>query len=130
MSSCEEAAEKLRRECGAGKFGQKEEAMKEAVLAALTEFCRQSDRFCRKVLEGRSFEECMKTVAKGVGGSISDLEAFKRAVRYYWKGADVRFRMEITEGNVNEEDGPSRTPAPTGEGPAEATKIFDLEDFL
>lgn len=96
MSYIGKAHEKLDREAKAGTFDQYGNAMKADVLKALKEFCRQSETFAEAVVKGRSFEECMKEVGKGVsGGSISDLTAFKRAVKYYMKPADVYFRMEI-----------------------------------
>lgn len=55
--------------------GQKENAMAPSVREALTDFCRQDAEFAQAVAQGGSFKECMAAVAKGVGGSISDLEA-------------------------------------------------------
>lgn len=99
--------------------GQKENAMAPSVREALTDFCRQDAEFAQAVAQGGSFKDCMATVAKGVGGSISDLEAYRKAVRFYFKGADVRFRMEIDL-------------CPTaGEAPRSAQKkILDIADFL
>lgn len=86
--------------------GQKENAMAPSVREALTDFCRQDAEFAQ-------------AVAKGVGDSISDLEAYRKAVRFYFKGADVRFRMEIDL-------------CPTAEeAPRSAQKkILDIADFL
>ena len=86
--------------------GQKENAMAPSV-------------FAQAVAQGGSFKDCMAAVAKGVGGSISDLEAYRKAVRFYFKGADVRFRMEIDL-------------CPTAEeAPRSAQKkILDIADFL
>ena len=100
MSFAQEAREKLQREANAGKFNSKENAMKTAVVEALTEFAEQSEKFAEAIAHGGSFEECMKAVAKGVGSSISDLDAYKKAVKFYMPGADVRFQMviEICEG--------------------------------
>ena len=124
----EEAKQKLKKESAAGKFDKYGNAMKADVVKALVEFCRQSEIFAEAVVHGRSFEECMKEVAKGVSsGSISDLEAYKRAVRYYMKDADVRFCMEITVGTAEKKD---------GEQPAEqsverkAAEIIDLSAFM
>ena len=125
MSNYEEAAEKLRRECEAGSFDRHGKVMAQPVKEALTEFCRQSEAFSQKVLKGKSFEECMKAVGKDVGDSISDLEAYRRAVQYYCKGADVRFRMEIVEA---EEEG--ERIAASASPPRNDTVIFDLTDFL
>ena len=100
--------------------GQKENAMTPSVREALTDFCRQDAEFAQAVAQGGSFKDCMAAVAKGVGGSISDLEAYRKAVRFYFKGADVRFRMEIDLCPTAEE-------APR---PAAQKKILDIADFL
>ncbi|WP_294701826.1 hypothetical protein [uncultured Flavonifractor sp.] len=75
--------------------GQKESAMKSAVRDALLEFCRQNEEFAQAVVQGGSFKDCMAAVAKGVGGSISDLEAYRRAATFYFDGAKVNFSMTI-----------------------------------
>jgi hypothetical protein len=75
--------------------GQKESAMAKPVAEALREFCGQNAEFAQAVAQGGLFRDCMKAVASGVGGSISDLEAYRKAVRFYFPGADVRFEMTI-----------------------------------
>lgn len=119
----EEAKKKLKAEAGAGKFDKYGAAMKSAVVKALEEFCSQSEIFAEAVVKGGSFEECMKDVAKGVGGSISDLEAYKRAVKYYMKDADVRFCMEISV------TGTAQVCEGTGQ-PAKVEQVIDLSAFL
>lgn len=121
----EEAKEKLTKEASSGKFDRKGEAMKSAVVKALKEFCRQSEVFAEAVAHGKSFEECMKAVSNGVGGSISDLEAYKRAVRYYMKDADVRFCMEITVGEAAKAEASVEQPAER-----KASEIIDLSAFM
>lgn len=37
----------------------------------------------------------MATVAKGVGGYISDPEAYRRAASFYFDGAKIQFQMVI-----------------------------------
>lgn len=99
--------------------GQKENAMAPSVREALTDFCRQDAEFAQAVAQGGSFGECMAAVAQGVGSSISDLEAYRKAVCFYFKGADIRFRMEI-----------DLCPE-AGEAPRrEQKKILDIADFL
>lgn len=90
----EQAKERLNRECKEVK-GQKERAMGSAVRDALLEFCRQNEEFAQAVVQGGTFQDCMAAVAKGVGGSISDLEAYRRAVSFYFDGAKVKFQMVI-----------------------------------
>ena len=75
--------------------GQKESAMKSAVRDALLEFCRQNEEFAQAVAQGGTFPDCMAAVAKGVGSSLSDLEAYRRAAAFYFDGARVNFTMTI-----------------------------------
>lgn len=95
MGYFEEACRKLEEEAKSGKFGQKEAAMKNAVKDALVCFCKQDEEFAQAVVQGGSFAECMAEVAKGVGWSISALDAYNKAVCFYFPGAEVRFRVEI-----------------------------------
>ena len=37
----------------------------------------------------------MASVAKDVGSSISDLDAYKKAVQFYFPGAEIEFQMKI-----------------------------------
>ena len=90
----EQARERLNKERKEVK-GQKERAMSSAVRDTLMEFCRQNEEFAQAVAQGGSFPDCMKAVAKGVGGSISDLEAYRRAASFYFDGAKVQFQMVI-----------------------------------
>lgn len=114
----EQALERLKEK---GSFGRHEDAMKAAVGAALGEFCRQDAEFAQAVAQGGKFSECMKAVAKNVGGSISDLEAFRRAVTFYFPGATVEFQMKI-------DVCPNRVGAEPE--PVQEPKILDLEAFF
>lgn len=89
-----QAKGKLEKESGAVK-GQKEGAMKGPVRNTLLDFCQQNEEFAQAVAQGGSFADCMKTVAKGVSSSISDLEAYKRAVSFYFPGAEIKVQMWI-----------------------------------
>lgn len=76
-------------------FGQKEKAMAGAVFAQLKTFCQQDEEFAQAVCQGGTFGDCMKKVAQGVGNSISDLDAYKKAVQFYFPGAEVRMQLTI-----------------------------------
>ena len=89
----EQAKSKLEAEKKAGSYDRYASAMKGAVCEALDGFCRQDAEFAQAVVQGGTFADCMKAVAKGCGSAISDLEAFRRAVRFYFPGADVKFHM-------------------------------------
>ena len=88
------AAEKLEKE-KPGVKGQKETVMASAVLAALKDFSAQDEEFAQAVVQGGSFADCMKAVAKGVGNSISDIDAYKKAVQFYFPGAKVKMQLSI-----------------------------------
>ncbi len=71
-------------------------AMQGAVYQALTDFCRQDSEFAQAVYQGGSFADCMTTVTKGIkNGSISDLDAYRLAVQFYFPGADIRCQMSV-----------------------------------
>ena len=75
--------------------GQKETVMAGAVKAALKDFCLQEEEFAQAIVQGGSFADCMKAVAKGVGNSISDIDAYKKAVQFYFPGAKVKMQLHI-----------------------------------
>lgn len=111
------ALERLGREYSTVK-GQKAGAMKKAVREALESFIRQDDEFAQAVVQGGSFADCMAAVEKGVGNSISDMDAYRKAVQFYFKGAEIRMVMEI-------DLCPNRVKEETG-----SRKVLDLADFL
>ena len=116
---------KLEAEKSSGSYDRYAGAMKDAVCEALDGFCRQDAEFAQAVVQGGAFADCMKAVAKGCGSAISDLEAFRRAVRFYFPGADVKFHMTVNLCADVEAEAAAATPA-ASVGP----KILDLEDFL
>lgn len=115
----EQADVRLKKESVAIK-GSKESAMKGAVRDALLEFCRQDEEFAQAVVQGGSFGDCMAAVAKGVGNSISDLEAYKRAVAFYFPGAGISMKLTIDLC-----DSVKDAPHPDGPG-----IVLNLSDFL
>ena len=69
--------------------------MAAAVAEALKDFSRQDAEFAQAIVQGGSFADCMKAVAKGVGTAISDLDAYKKAVQFYFPGAKIRMQLFI-----------------------------------
>lgn len=106
-----QANEKLKKE-RSGVSGSKERAMADTVLDAIKVFCNQEPEFAQAVVQSGSFADCMKNVADGVGSSISDLEAYKKAVQYYFPGAVVNMQLTIDLISAAEEkDEPARETA-------------------
>lgn len=63
---------------------------------ALKLFCEQQPEFEQAIEQsGKSFQECLNSIAKGVGKSISDLEVYNKAVKFYFTTAEVHFNMSI-----------------------------------
>lgn len=115
-----QAVDKLEKE-KAAVTGQKEKAMADAVVAAMKDFCLQDKEFAQAIVQGGTFADCMKAVAKGVGSYISDLDAYKKAVQFYFPGAKIQMQMTIDLIG----DAAGDTKAPTGGG-----LILNLEDFI
>jgi hypothetical protein len=91
----EEAMDKLDKGLQAGGFDKYGNIMAKSVHKALCDFCRQDGEFAQAVAQGGSFKDCMAAVAKNCGTGISDLEAYRRAVQFYFPGADIAFHMTI-----------------------------------
>lgn len=127
------ALERLKKEAGTAS-GQKEKAMAGAVREALEDFCRQEPEFAQAIVQGGSFKDCMAAVAKGVGRSISDSEAFAKAARFYFPGCRVRVVMEIDlVGDAREDPHGAQCAPLQEETPREKTvavKLLDLSDFF
>lgn len=95
MNWKEQAREKLEKELKAGSYDRYANVMKNSVKEALESFADQDDEFAQAIVQGGSFSDCMKAVAKGCGQSISDLEAYQRAAAFYFPGAKIKFQMRI-----------------------------------
>lgn len=63
---------------------------------ALKSFCRQNEEFARAVVNGGSFEECIRYAAGKVNGmGVSDFNVYQSAVEFYFPGAKIEFKMLI-----------------------------------
>ena len=71
-------------------------AVRDGVLNALKCFCSQSELFAKTIYEStKTFNECLKVVLDNHGNCLSDIEAYRRAVCFYFENADVSFEMQI-----------------------------------
>lgn len=80
-------------------LGRYEVVICEPVRACLKDFCEQNSEFAQAVAQGKSFEDCLKACAKGIGQACSDLEVYKKAVQFYFAGADVHMKLTIDLGD-------------------------------
>ena len=127
MTFYEQAREKLAKD---KITGSKASAMAPAVKEALLNFAEQDEEFAQAIVQGGSFSACMAEVARCVGQSISDLEAYGKAAAFYFPGSKVRFEMHI------DLIGDAATPQTAGaasspdQGSHENGLVIDLSAFL
>ena len=120
---CPRARNRLDKEVGSVK-GQKEKAMAAAVCRKMKEFCEQDEEFAQAVVQGGSFADCMAQVAKGVRNCISDIDAYKKAVQFYFPGAEIRVQMSI------DLIGQARGEEPKAEPKQNGRMILNLADYF
>lgn len=81
-------------------LGKKETAVKDAVLKTICKFCEQNDEFKQAIEQSnKPFVDCLKATVKNAGTSIEDLEVYKRAVAFYFPGADIKCTMTLDLGD-------------------------------
>lgn len=112
--------------------GSKEKAMAAPVAEALRSFCRQDAEFAQAVEQGGSLAECMTAVAKGVGSYISDIDAYKKAVAFFFPGAKIKMQMTIDLIGDAALPTPEEQAAPALQvyKPEKNELVLNLEDFL
>ncbi len=123
----EQAMKKLESERTSGKYDRYASAMKSLICEKLCIFCKQDSEFAQAVAQGGTFSDCMKEVAKGCGSALPDEEAIRRAVRFYFPGADVRFQMSVNLCASVEAEEPTAEPE---QPPKAKFKILGIEDYL
>jgi len=86
-------------------------AVSSAVFDALKNFCAQNAEFSQAVVQmDKPIKDCIESTVKDCGNSISDIEVYRKAVQFYFPGADIRFAMTIDlrddgySNNVNSEE--------------------------
>lgn len=76
--------------------GDKQKAIASAVREALECFCDQEPEFEQAIEQsGKTFQECLDSVVDKCGSCLSDIEAYRRAVKFYFSTATVSFVMNI-----------------------------------
>lgn len=101
------------------------------VCEALSEFCRQDAEFAQAVYEqDKTLSDCCTEIMKDVGGSISDLEVYKRAVKFYFSTATISFHMSIDLcGDNGADKGNKRLELPDKTKSVLDISLDDLLDF-
>lgn len=76
--------------------GQKENVVKRPVADALISFCRQQEEFAQAVVQSeKTFADCVAHVVAGCGNALSDIEAYRKAVGFWFSGAVVDMVLTI-----------------------------------
>lgn len=112
--------------------GQYQKAIASETAKALTHFCEQEPEFEQAIEQsGKTFQDCLDSVCKGVGSSMSDLEAYSKAVKFYFETAEVHFNMSIdlSGGNGYEEPPITVTHNSPKKAAALTVSLDELLDF-
>lgn len=115
--------------------GQKENVVKRPVADALISFCRQQEEFAQAVVQSeKTFADCVAHVVAGCGNALSDIEAYRKAVGFWFPGAVVDMVLTI---RMSEFEEPAKEAVPeTVETPKKAKSQmtgnleFSLFDLL
>lgn len=88
------AKEKLEAEDKLFKGGRAAASVQSYVLRALLNFADQEPRFAEVVCNTeRTFSECCAAVVHNAGEVLSDLEAYRKAVQFYFPNAEISFSI-------------------------------------
>ncbi len=93
--------EKLTAELTDAKLGKYENVVKPYVLDEICFFAEQNSEFAQAIEQSdKSFADCLKASVAGVKEHhISDLDCYKRAVAFYFPGADIKCTMTLDLGD-------------------------------
>ena len=90
------AKEKLEKEDKDFKGSWEAKAVREYILKTLIRFADQEPRFAEVVCNTtRTLSECCAAVVHNAGRALSDLDAYRRAVQFYFPNAEVEFVMNV-----------------------------------
>lgn len=92
--------EKLTAELKNVKLGKYENVVKSYVLDEICIFAKQNSEFAQAIEQSdKSFADCLKASVAGAKEHISDLDCYKRAVAFYFPGADIKCTMTLDLGD-------------------------------
>ena len=123
------AIEKLRAGEKTFKGDMKAMFMKNAVCEALVSFCKHIEEFADAVIvDDKTFKGAMEAVVKAVkGNAISDIDAYRAAVSYFFPGAVVDFVMNIRMSEYEEPVPAVKQDEPVRKEKTKKAKILSLD---
>lgn len=114
--------------------GQKENVVKRPVADALIAFCRQQEEFAQAVVQSeKTFADCVAHVVAGCGNALSDIEAYRKAVGFWFPGAVVDMVLTIRMSEFEEPEDITEETVPTvieNPGKAKSQTTGDLSFSL
>ena len=127
------AIEKIEKELKEFKGDKYAMVMKDRCSEVLKNFCQQDEEFAQAIVQtDKTFSDCMAEVVKKIKGNqgISDLDAFKEIVAFYFPGAGINFSMTIDLcASVKKNITVSQSTAPA-EPPKKNALNISLDDLL
>ena len=119
--------EKLTAELKNVKLGKYETEVKNAVLRTICKFCEQNAEFKQAIEQSdKSFADCLKATVKGAGASLEDLEVYKRAVAFYFPGADIQCTMTLDLGDGGFSNSETSTDKDSGKLQLDLDSLLDF----
>lgn len=119
--------EKLTAELTDAKLGKYENVVKPYVLDEICIFAKQNSEFAQAIEQsGKSFADCLKATVKGAGASLEDLEVYKRAVAFYFPGADIKCTMTLDLGDGGFSNSETSTEADSGKLQLDLDSLLDF----
>lgn len=110
--------------------GKYQRAVANETAKALMQFCEQESEFEQAIEQsGKTFHECLDSIVKGIGGSMSDLEVYTKAVKFYFSTATIHFRMTIDLSGDNGHIDPPITITHNKPKSSLSVSLDDLLDF-
>lgn len=99
------ACEKINDEFQTFTGDNKAKAVSSYVCNVIQDFCKQDARFAEVVFQfKRSLSDCCADIMKGVGTSVSDIDVYRNAVKFYFPNSEVSMTMTIDiTGNAPDE---------------------------
>lgn len=108
--------------------GQYQRAVAPETAKALMQFCEQEPEFEQAIEQsGVDFQCCLDKVIKGVGESISDLEVYTKAAKFYFSTATVHFRMTI---DLSGDNGHTEPPIIMTQSKPKSSLSLSLDELL
>ena len=91
----EQAIKKLKSELKGAKCDKYGNVVKNLLCEKMCKFCEQDEEFAQAVVQGGSFENCIKAAVVGATNHTEDNEIYNKAVQFYFPGAAVHMTLSI-----------------------------------